>query len=514
MTGTVTGTDPGDAVEVWFEARGGRVQSPSFTYRAVSETGNRVLVVAAEDYTGSAPAPSRGPRYLQSYLDALRANGIAADVYDVDAQDRVAPDPLGVLGHYDAVVWYTGDDLVTRPRGRRSPNADRLAMDEILAFRAYMNAGGRVLYTGKAAGEQYGDRPGRPALRPEERRPVSRIRASTTGGACRCSARRSAATRSTTCSSTGSACARRSRATATTRPRARTSRPRAWTCPSWRCPSPSGRRPARRTRTRARPSSPRAAALPADRFPQFRSWPSSRWSEAGGHLRPAHRRALPLLPDGRRGLQAAHAGGGGAGGRPGHPELLGVLRHGAAVGPRDRRGEDRRAPTTGRRCRTPTATRRRTQARAARADGRSCTRSSRTTRPWSTRAPARRWARPARGTRRRGSRAAGSHSPSTCRAGPVRRSRCRSPTSPTSRRRASACCWTTSRCRTGRRRRSRTNLGGWRVAGPPPGSRPNPNDWIPATAGSYPSAPRSRRPTRSSSASGSRASRRRRTARS
>jgi len=155
MTGTVTGTDPGDAVEVWFEARGGRVQSPSFTYRAVSETGNRVLVVAAEDYTGSAPAPSRGPRYLRSYLDALRANGIAADVYDVDAQDRVAPDPLGVLGHYDAVVWYTGDDLVTRPRGRRSPNADRLAMDEILAFRAYMNAGGRVLYTGKAAGEQY-----------------------------------------------------------------------------------------------------------------------------------------------------------------------------------------------------------------------------------------------------------------------------------------------------------------------------------------------------------------------
>ena len=35
-------------------------------------------------------------------------------MYDYDAMQRKAPDPLGVLSHYDAVVWYTGNDNVTR----------------------------------------------------------------------------------------------------------------------------------------------------------------------------------------------------------------------------------------------------------------------------------------------------------------------------------------------------------------------------------------------------------------
>jgi hypothetical protein len=60
VRGTVTGTDPGDNVEVWFE--GGGQRSPSFTYRAVSESGNRVLVVAAEDYTGASPRRTRRQR--------------------------------------------------------------------------------------------------------------------------------------------------------------------------------------------------------------------------------------------------------------------------------------------------------------------------------------------------------------------------------------------------------------------------------------------------------------------
>ena len=107
--------------------------------------------------TTRAPSPVQtpGPHYLSYYLNALQANGVAADVYDVDASGRVAPDHLGVLGHYDAVIWYTGDDNVTRPPGQGGGNADRLAMDEILEFRAYMNEGGRVLYTGAWAGQQY-----------------------------------------------------------------------------------------------------------------------------------------------------------------------------------------------------------------------------------------------------------------------------------------------------------------------------------------------------------------------
>ena len=59
MRGTVTGTEPGDTVEVWFE--GGGQRSESFTYEAVSETGNRMLVVAAEDYTGASPVQAPRP---------------------------------------------------------------------------------------------------------------------------------------------------------------------------------------------------------------------------------------------------------------------------------------------------------------------------------------------------------------------------------------------------------------------------------------------------------------------
>ena len=52
---------------------------------------------------------------------------------------RIAPDVLGVLSHYDAVVWETGNDLITRTAGRAGGNADRLALDELLEFRSYMN---------------------------------------------------------------------------------------------------------------------------------------------------------------------------------------------------------------------------------------------------------------------------------------------------------------------------------------------------------------------------------------
>ncbi|WP_400999325.1 M14 family zinc carboxypeptidase [Agromyces sp. GXQ0307] len=153
MSGMVTGTDPGDSVEVWFE--GGGEVSDSFTYEAVSESDADVLVLAAEDYTGASPGQAGGPNYLSYYTDALDDNGTSYDVYDVDARGRVAADALGVLSHYEAVVWYTGDDIVTRDAGRTGGNGSRLAMDELLNVRDFMNEGGQVLYTGDWAGSQY-----------------------------------------------------------------------------------------------------------------------------------------------------------------------------------------------------------------------------------------------------------------------------------------------------------------------------------------------------------------------
>ena len=158
VRGWVTGTEPGDSVKVWFEdADNSAVKSDSFTYTAKVESSHRVLVLAAEDYTGISPAYKKAgsPNYLSYYLDALAENGIGADVYDVDANDRKAPTQLGVLSHYDAVVWYTGDDIITREPGMVPGTASRLANDEVLAVRAYLNEGGRVLYTGKYAGFEY-----------------------------------------------------------------------------------------------------------------------------------------------------------------------------------------------------------------------------------------------------------------------------------------------------------------------------------------------------------------------
>jgi hypothetical protein len=155
MQGQVTGTNPGDTVKVWFvDADNPSTESGSFTYTAKVESANDVLVMAAEDYTGISPVYKKtsGPTYLSYYLDALAANGIGADVYDVDANGRKAPSQLGVLSHYKTVIWYTGDDLITREPGMVPGTASRLANDEMLSARAYLNEGGRLLYTGKYAG--------------------------------------------------------------------------------------------------------------------------------------------------------------------------------------------------------------------------------------------------------------------------------------------------------------------------------------------------------------------------
>ena len=71
-----------------------------------------------------------------------------------------------MLGHYDAVVWYTGNDVVTREPGWGPGNASRLAMQELLEVRDFVNDGGRVLYTGQRAGQQYTPALGDAALRP------------------------------------------------------------------------------------------------------------------------------------------------------------------------------------------------------------------------------------------------------------------------------------------------------------------------------------------------------------
>ncbi len=122
--------EPGDKVEVWFtgETRSGKATSSErFTYTVAERPRADTLVVAEE---GAAAT------HAQTYVDALKANGRKALVWDVATQG--APDALGVLGHFDTVVHYTG---AVRPG-----NATQLEL------RAYLNEGGRLIEAGESAG--------------------------------------------------------------------------------------------------------------------------------------------------------------------------------------------------------------------------------------------------------------------------------------------------------------------------------------------------------------------------
>ncbi|MGV9250266.1 M14 family zinc carboxypeptidase [Streptomyces sp. NPDC003697] len=127
---TVRGAVPGDRVEVWFTGRsaGGRkVAGGHFTYRVARLPGADTLVVAEEDTAA---------KQARTYVDALRANGRRALVWDVATQG--APDALGVLKHFRTVVHYSG----VRGPGQATQ----------LQLRAYLNEGGRLIEAGERAG--------------------------------------------------------------------------------------------------------------------------------------------------------------------------------------------------------------------------------------------------------------------------------------------------------------------------------------------------------------------------
>ena len=161
--GEVTGTRPGDSVEVWFTARrdGRHVESEHFTYTVASDSGADALILASEDYTGvnpTYPAGTAGPKYADEYAAALDANGISHATWDVDAQG--VPHPLGVLSHFDAVVWETGDDrLVQDPEDALTdtfllgPVPDIAVAERqqylTMALRDYLNEGGKLVQAGE-----------------------------------------------------------------------------------------------------------------------------------------------------------------------------------------------------------------------------------------------------------------------------------------------------------------------------------------------------------------------------
>jgi hypothetical protein len=170
----------GDVVNVIILAGG---QQREFRYRVATvradATKKRVLVVAAEDYKGKSPNVTSGydiaPRYLNTYKTALEGLGYEVATYDVDAPPANGGTPngvvypqikyptyLGVLSHFDAVVYETGDDFgpqdvtETNPRRMTSATAQTGSVETaswahhaLLELRDYANEGGKLLVAGR-----------------------------------------------------------------------------------------------------------------------------------------------------------------------------------------------------------------------------------------------------------------------------------------------------------------------------------------------------------------------------
>ena len=173
--GQVKGTRAGDKVKVWFsgEKKGSRhdddVESAAFTY-TVKGMGAKVLVIADEDRNGVNPTypnpPGGGLQYGQLHLDAIRAAGYSADLWNTDTQG--VPHDLGVLSHYKAVVWYMGDNRITQdpedfftdtPFGPL-PDVSVAEREQYLtiAVRDFLNEGGKLINAAETA--QFSGLPG------------------------------------------------------------------------------------------------------------------------------------------------------------------------------------------------------------------------------------------------------------------------------------------------------------------------------------------------------------------
>jgi hypothetical protein len=156
MRAEIPGLAVGDSVEYWFSGRGQSTEH--VTFDVVENANADVLILAHEDRTGAVNIPgyaSTSPdtaNYLEYFEKAVADSGRTSNVWDVDAEGRQAPDHLGVMSHYDAVVWYMGNNFITRTAGRGPGNVDRLHNELTLQARAYLNEGGKLLFNGQWAG--------------------------------------------------------------------------------------------------------------------------------------------------------------------------------------------------------------------------------------------------------------------------------------------------------------------------------------------------------------------------
>ena len=152
VRGSVTGTGPGDSVEglVRGRRRSGATRSPT---TVGSDSGNRVLVLVGRGLHRRVARDSRRCRRLSTSPTTTMRWPPTASASTSMTSTRTAArrrTHLGVLSHYDAVVWYTGDDVVTRepgwgPATRRDWRCRSCSRSATTSTRV-----AAVLYTGQA----------------------------------------------------------------------------------------------------------------------------------------------------------------------------------------------------------------------------------------------------------------------------------------------------------------------------------------------------------------------------
>jgi Zinc carboxypeptidase/Immune inhibitor A peptidase M6 len=164
--GVVEGAQLGDTVEVWFSAnkRGsGRIESERFTYLQRRTSDAPVLVIANEDYTGvnpTYPAGTNAATYAFTHQQAIRDSGLTSELWDVDQQG--VPHHLGVLSHFEANLWYLGDNRLTQDPedelieifGDEYQDAAVAERQQYLTIsvRDHLNEGGKLLHSGETVG--------------------------------------------------------------------------------------------------------------------------------------------------------------------------------------------------------------------------------------------------------------------------------------------------------------------------------------------------------------------------
>ena len=125
--------------------------------RRASESGEKVLILSAENYIAGVRRRTRsGPALPQYYTDALDARRRLRHLRRRRAGQRRAGRPRRAepLRRRDLVHGRRRPHPPARPAGRHR-HARASAVEEMIDVRDFLNEGGKLLFTGKDAGTQY-----------------------------------------------------------------------------------------------------------------------------------------------------------------------------------------------------------------------------------------------------------------------------------------------------------------------------------------------------------------------